>query len=154
MSQGDTIVLVVSKGPEPVTIPSFLQIPLEKAKADAETIYGLKVEVKEVASDLPAGTVADQSIAPNTEVPKGSTIVFSVSAAPALKETTVEIPLPDDRASVVLLVELDGVEFFNDTVDCSQGNISVKLTSTQDSGYLSYYYDGALQAQLSVSFTG
>ena len=154
VSQGDTIVLVVSKGPEPVTIPSFLQIPLEKAKADAETIYGLKVEVKEVASDLPAGTVADQSIAPNTEVPKGSTIVFSVSAAPALKETTVEIPLPDDRASVVLLVELDGVEFFNDTVDCSQGNISVKLTSTQDSGYLSYYYDGALQAQLSVSFTG
>ena len=154
VSQGDTIVLVVSKGPEPVTIPSFLQIPLEKAKADAETIYGLKVEVKKVASDLPAGTVADQSIAPNTEVPKGSTIVFSVSAAPALKETTVEIPLPDDRASVVLLVELDGVEFFNDTVDCSQGNISVKLTSTQDSGYLSYYYDGALQAQLSVSFTG
>ena len=154
VSQGDTIVLVVSKGPEPVTIPSFLQIPLEKAKADAETIYGLKVEIKEVASDLPAGTVADQSIAPNTEVPKGSTIVFSVSAAPALKETTVEIPLPDDRASVVLLVELDGVEFFNDTVDCSQGNISVKLTSTQGSGYLSYYYDGALQAQLSVSFTG
>ena len=154
VSQGDTIVLVVSKGPEPVTIPSFLQIPLEKAKADAETIYGLKVEIKEVASDLPAGTVADQSIAPNTEVPKGSTIVFSVSAAPALKETTVEIPLPDDRASVVLLVELDGVEFFNDTVDCSQGHIPVKLTSTQDSGYLSYYYDGALQAQLSVSFTG
>ena len=154
VSQGDTIVLVVSKGPEPVTIPSFLQIPLEKAKADAETIYGLKVEIKEVASDLPAGTVADQSIAPNTEVPKGSTIVFSVSAAPALKETTVEIPLPDDRASVVLLVELDGVEFFNDTVDCSQGNISVKLTSTQDSGYLSYYYDGALQSQFSVSFTG
>ena len=154
VSQGDTIVLVVSKGPEPVTIPSFLQIPLEKAKADAETIYGLKVEITEVASDLPAGTVADQSIAPNTEVPKGSTIVFSVSAAPALKETTVEIPLPDDRASVVLLVELDGVEFFNDTVDCSQGNISVKLTSTQDSGYLSYYYDGALQSQFSVSFTG
>ena len=154
VSQGDTIVLVVSKGPEPVTIPSFLQIPLEKAKADAETIYGLKVEIKEVASDLPAGTVADQSIAPNTEVPKGSTIVFSVSAAPALKETTVEIPLPDDRASVVLLVELDGVEFFNDTVDCSQGHIPVKLTSTQDSGYLSYYYDGALQSQFSVSFTG
>ena len=154
VSQGDTIVLVVSKGPEPVTIPSFLQIPLEKAKADAETIYGLKVEIKEVASDLPAGTVADQSIAPNTEVPKGSTIVFSVSAAPALKETTVEIPLPDDRASVVLLVELDGVEFFNDTVDCSQGPIPVKLTSSQDSGYLSYYYDGALQSQFSVSFTG
>ena len=51
-------------------------------------------------------------------------------------------------------MELDGVEFFNDTVDCSQGHISVKLTSTQDSGYLSYYYDGALQSQFSVSFTG
>ncbi len=154
VSQGDTIVLVVSKGPEPVTIPSFLTMNAEKAKADAEGTYGLVVELKKVASDQPAGTVVEQSIAPNTEVPKGSTIVFSVSAAPAVRETTVDIPLPDDRATVELIVELDGVEFFNDTVDCSQGHISVKLTSTQDTGYLSYYYDGALQSQFSVSFTG
>ena len=154
VSQGDTIVLVVSQGPEPVTIPSFLTMNAEKAKADAEGTYGLVVELKEVASDQPAGTVVEQSIAPNTEVPKGSTIVFSVSAAPAVKETTVDIPLPDDRSTVELIVELDGVEFFNDTVDCSQGHISVKLTSTQDTGYLSYYYDGALQSQFSVSFTG
>ena len=154
VSQGDTIVLVVSKGPEPVTIPSFLTMNAEKAKADAEGTYGLVVELKEVASDQPAGTVVEQSIAPNTEVPKGSAIVFSVSAAPAVRETTVDIPLPDDRATVELIVELDGVEFFNDTVDCSQGHISVKLTSTQDTGYLSYYYDGALQSQFSVSFTG
>ena len=154
VSQGDTIVLVVSKGPEPVTIPSFLTMNAEKAKADAEGTYGLVVELKEVASDQPAGTVVEQSIAPNTEVPKGSTIVFSVSAAPAVKETTVDIPLPDDRSTVELIVELDGVEFFNDTVDCSLGHISVKLTSTQDTGYLSYYYDGALQSQFSVSFTG
>ena len=154
VSQGDTIVLVVSKGPEPVTIPSFLTMNAEKAKADAEGTYGLVVELKEVASDQPAGTVVEQSIAPNTEVPKGSTIVFSVSAAPAVRETTVDIPLPDDRATVELIVELDGVEFFHDTVDCSLGHISVKLTSTQDTGYLSYYYDGALQSQFSVSFTG
>ena len=154
VSQGDTIVLVVSKGPEPVTIPSFLTMNAEKAKADAEGTYGLVVELKEVASDQPAGTVVEQSIAPNTEVPKGSAIVFSVSAAPAVRETTVDIPLPDDRSTVELIVELDGVEFFNDTVDCSQGHISVKLTSTQDTGYLSYYYDGALQSQFSVSFTG
>ena len=154
VSQGDTIVLVVSKGPEPVTIPSFLTMNAEKAKADAEGTYGLVVELKEVASDQPAGTVVEQSIAPNTEVPKGSAIVFSVSAAPAVRETTVDIPLPDDRATVELIVELDGVEFFNDTVDCSQGHISVKLTSTQDTGYLSYYYDGELQSQFSVSFTG
>ena len=154
VSQGDTIVLVVSKGPEPVTIPSFLTMNAEKAKADAEGTYGLVVELKEGASDQPAGTVVEQSIAPNTEVPKGSAIVFSVSAAPAVRETTVDIPLPDDRATVELIVELDGVEFFNDTVDCSQGHISVKLTSTQDTGYLSYYYDGALQSQFSVSFTG
>ena len=154
VSQGDTIVLVVSKGPEPVTIPSFLTMNAEKAKADAEGTYGLVVELKEVASDQPAGTVVEQSIAPNTEVPKGSTIVFSVSTAPAVRETTVDIPLPDDRSTVELIVELDGVEFFNDTVDCSLGHISVKLTSTQDTGYLSYYYDGALQSQFSVSFTG
>ena len=154
VSQGDTIVLVVSKGPEPVTIPSFLTMNAEKAKADAEGTYGLVVELKEVASDQPAGTVVEQSIAPNTEVPKGSTIVFSVSAAPAVKETTVDIPLPDDRSTVELIVELDGVEFFHDTVDCALGHISVTLTSTQDTGYLSYYYDGALQSQFSVSFTG
>ena len=154
VSQGDTIVLVVSKGPEPVTVPSFLQQSLEKAKADAEGIYGLVVETREVASDQPAGTVVEQSIAPSTEVPKGSTIVFSVSAAPAVKEKTVDIPLPDDRATVELSVELDGVEFFHETVDCSQGQVSVKLTSTQDTGYLTYYYDGVLQEQFAVSFAG
>ena len=154
VSQGDTIVLVVSKGPEPVTVPSFLQQSLEKAKADAEGIYGLVVETREVASDQPAGTVVEQSVAPSTEVPKGSTIVFSVSAAPAVKEKTVDIPLPDDRATVELSVELDGVEFFHETVDCSQGQVSVKLTSTQDTGYLTYYYDGVLQEQFAVSFAG
>ena len=99
LHQGDIIVLVRSKGPEPkpVTVPTFLTLTLEQAQEQAEGL-GLKVGPAQHAySDAPAGTVIDQSLAPTTEVNTGTEIVLTVSDGPdpalsALEGTPPEAP--------------------------------------------------------------
>lgn len=78
---GDTVTLIVSKGPEPkpVAVPSFLTLPLDTAQELAETL-GLKVsEVRHEYSDAAEGTVTKQSIAATTSVETGTEIVLTVS---------------------------------------------------------------------------
>ncbi len=78
---GDTVTLIVSKGPEPkpVAVPSFLTLPLDTAQDLAETL-GLKVsEVRHEYSDAAEGTVTKQSIAAATSVETGTEIVLTVS---------------------------------------------------------------------------
>ena len=78
---GDTVTLIVSKGPEPkpVAVPSFLTLPLDTAQELAETL-GLKVsEVRHEYSDAAEGTVTKQSIAAATSVETGTEIVLTVS---------------------------------------------------------------------------
>lgn len=84
LRQGDVILLIRSKGPEPkpITVISFVTYELETAKEEAETL-GLKVgAVKHTYSDAPAGVVVEQSIAKDTIVNTGTEIVFTVSDGP------------------------------------------------------------------------
>ena len=84
LRQGDVILLIRSKGPEPkpITVISFVTYELETAKEEAEAL-GLKVgAVKHIYSDAPAGVVVEQSIAKDTIVNTGTEIVFTVSDGP------------------------------------------------------------------------
>ncbi len=84
LRQGDVILLIRSKGPEPkpITVISFVTYELETAKEEAEAL-GLKVgAVKHTYSDAPAGVVVEQSIAKDTIVNTGTEIVFTVSDGP------------------------------------------------------------------------
>jgi serine/threonine-protein kinase len=74
--QGDAVTLVVSKGPELVLVPDVFG----KQEGEATTILqglGFKVDVQRFAGG-PFGTVTSQSVAANTEAPKGSTITLTV----------------------------------------------------------------------------
>lgn len=89
--KGDVILLVRSKGaePKPVSMISFLTLPIEDAKAQAQAL-GLSVGTEKHAySDAPAGTVIEQSIAPTELVNTGAEIIFTVSDGidPTLTET-------------------------------------------------------------------
>ena len=84
LRQGDVILLIRSKGPEPkpITVISFVTYELETAKEEAEAL-GLKVgAVNHTYSDAPAGVVVEQSIAKDTIVNTGTEIVFTVSDGP------------------------------------------------------------------------
>ena len=70
LRKGDTVLLIVSKGPEkmPLTVPNFVDKPIDDAALEAEGM-GLKVmnHVFQFSSK-PAGTVLEQSLPANTVV--------------------------------------------------------------------------------------
>ncbi len=78
---GDTIKLIVSKGPETkqVTVISFTGMSLDSATSKAEDL-GLKVGSTDYAySDAPEGEVIDQSLSVGDTVDEGTKIAFTVS---------------------------------------------------------------------------
>ncbi len=81
---GDTVSLVVSKGSEKksITVITFTGSDIEIVRQQA-TQMGLVVgDITSRADVSPAGTVLEQSIAPNTDAKEGSVITFVVSSGP------------------------------------------------------------------------
>jgi serine/threonine-protein kinase len=72
----DTVTLQVSKGPETVAMPNLTGKQYAEAAAALEAL-GLKAERQNVLGGL-FGTVRDQSVPENQQVPKGSTITLTV----------------------------------------------------------------------------
>jgi serine/threonine-protein kinase len=90
LKRGSTVLLIYSKGPEskPVTVPSFLEKEVTAAAAEAEALGLVVGQHQYVYSDKPDGQVIDQSIAAETVVEEGATIVFTVSRG--LRTVTVD----------------------------------------------------------------
>ncbi len=76
INAGNTVTLVVSKGPPPVTMPKLIDMPRAKAIA---TLKRLGLVPKVIAgAATPLNRVYSQDPAPGTEVPKGSTVVIRI----------------------------------------------------------------------------
>ena len=73
--RGDTVALVVSKGPEMVQVPNVYGMNVDTAKKTIEAA-GLVVDTKKSYGGH-LGTVVSQSIAAGQSVPKGSTITLT-----------------------------------------------------------------------------
>ncbi|WP_312178911.1 Stk1 family PASTA domain-containing Ser/Thr kinase [Arthrobacter sp.] len=80
---GSTVDLVLSTGK--VTVPNLIDLDVEEAKGYlADPAYGLQVVVDEVENTVvEPGTVTDQSAAPGSDVPQGSTVTLTVAKEPA-----------------------------------------------------------------------
>ena len=161
---GDTVKLVISDGPETklVTVPTLTGTTLESARQIAAGA-GLTISnVTEVNSNYPAGQVIYQSVAPNTEVEEGTSIVLQVSLGPAQTEPdpeptthtkTISVTLPtDERESVAVRITVDGREVYNQEVDPSKE--ATVHTSVRGSGTaeVCVYFDGELADQYSLNF--
>lgn len=99
LKKGDSIMLTVSKGPEKITVPSFLGMTYTKAKEEAEKL-GLKVGTPEYRYYDPfasEGDVLEQSISANTQVQGGTEIVFTVYGTPGQQTRSVRVQflIPD-----------------------------------------------------------
>ena len=81
LKQGDSITLVCSKGPQPVTVavPDFVTRDIDTVQTWLDSL-GLKIgHVEEQFSSEPAGQVIHQSVDVGTLLEKGSSIDFIVS---------------------------------------------------------------------------
>ena len=99
LKKGDSIMLTVSKGPEKITVPSFVGMTYTKAKEEAEKL-GLKVGTPEYRYYDPfasEGDVLEQRISANTQVQGGTEIVFTVYGTPGQQTRSVRVQflIPD-----------------------------------------------------------
>ena len=100
LQKGDTVTLIVSKGAEKITVPTFVGMSYERAKNEAEKL-GLKVGSPEYRYYDPTaneGDVVEQSILNGTTVQSGTEIVFTVygTMANEMRTVRVEFLIPDE----------------------------------------------------------
>lgn len=97
LRKGDTVLLIVSKGPEkkPIIMPNFVNKSIDDAALEAESM-GLTVKNHVFQfSSKPAGTVLEQSLQAGTQVKEGDEIVFTVSQGPEMVNRVYEYAIPD-----------------------------------------------------------
>ena len=76
VDSGSRVALVVSKGPPPVTVPSLIDMPRDKAVA---TLRNLGLRANVVEGDFsPLNRVISQDPAAGTSIPKGSTVTIRI----------------------------------------------------------------------------
>ena len=117
LSEGDTITLIVSKGPE---IKYSTMVPCEGQMVewvqDQMTLLKLEAEFQKVESSQPEGTVLTQSIDANEEVAQGTTVTFTYSDGTKLIAYPITFDVPYSPEEVLVQMFLDGEEVFNSTV--------------------------------------
>lgn len=101
LEPGQTVVLVISKGPETkmVPVPNFVNRKIDDVMLMLETL-GLKAEILETRDETKEkGTVIYQSVIAESTVEVGTTIVFHISSGPVEEQNPTggeDLPGPDD----------------------------------------------------------
>ena len=89
IEEGQTVTIVVSLGQKPATVPDIRGMSAADAEA-ALSAEGLVGSASEDYSDtVEAGKVISQTVDPNSEVDKGTTVSYVVSLGPETKYVTV-----------------------------------------------------------------
>ncbi len=157
LKKGDTIRLVISKGPElsPVTVPKFVGEPIEKTRKDLIDTWHLTctdADIEYVESEEAVGTILWQSLDPTTKVNEWDTIKFRVSKGITINERDLSLPLPQDDRSTVLVEVYVGDEIepqYSERVSTAPGVLQLspplKGSGTQ---IVKVYFDGVLAQDL------
>ena len=168
LKEGDKVHLVVSSGPEnsPITVPSLAGMTLERATSELKAM-GLDVgEVKRINDEqVPEGVVIDQYPTATTQVEPGTKINLQVSLGKKPEETpspdpsqpvtstkNLAIDLPAGEGTVHVVVTLSDKTVYDQTVERSQGQISVPVTGS-GTETVSIYFDSVLSTSYPVDFS-
>ena len=131
---GQTVILRVSTGPEPVPVPTFTGQEIANAVQNAQD---LGLTVGEITYDTfsfaPQGQVIEQSIKPTNEVPGGAKISFTVSGQKNSDDATaarvVEFTMPSDMEGMIKVeFEQDSVTLDSQYINASMGTVTYTFT--------------------------
>jgi beta-lactam-binding protein with PASTA domain/predicted Ser/Thr protein kinase len=89
LEKGETIILVYSKGPQRIPVPSVAGLSEEDARSALETLGFQVATVKQEDDQHDPGTVLEQDPAPKTPLAKGSKVTLTVAKEPA------QVDVPD-----------------------------------------------------------
>jgi serine/threonine-protein kinase len=98
VTKGTRVRLLVSQGPEQVTVPDVTGLSRDSAEARLRD-EGLDVAVEEEESDEPEGNVISQSPGAGAEVARGETVSITVSTGRPQVDVPDVVGLGEDRAS-------------------------------------------------------
>lgn len=150
LHRGDTIRLILSKGPKPPAtwpLTYFVGMKLEQVIGQLKNLNLTRGSVDYEYSDEPEGTIISQNPAAQTQVSDGAKVSFVVSkgpepnaepepepdpepAAPTEKSLELVIPLPSDGETGYMEIFQDGKRIESGTVDFNTGTYSMEITAT------------------------
>ena len=150
LKKGDVIHIVLSKGPQPTQLISFVNQDLTWAQ-EQMTIMKLTPEISyEYSAEVAAGKIIRQEPAAGTDVVPGDTVKFFVSEGPEpgtgeLYTYGLTIPLPSDAAGTKRLQIYQGYEcVFDQSIDCTPGSFFYELEGPQSEYLVTVYLDGEI----------
>ena len=154
LKKGDTVTLILSKGPEvkQVTVPTFVGLNIDEILAQLEG-YGLVCgaeDVEVVDSDKAGGTIVWQSINPLEKVDEGTRIRFQVSAGLASSSLPITVDLPQNGNEVVKVEIYVGDEpnpQYSETVHTADGAVNATISGTGRKMVKVYFDDVLDQSQ-------
>ena len=164
LKKGDTIQMVVSKGPEfkEVKVMNYVGINIETARS--QLLDGLVCEdgdIEVVASTEPIGTIVWQSLEPRTMAKEGDTIKFQVSSGSAVSQPsygsgiiTSTYKLPQDgrkEVHVQVYISHEPEPQFDEIVPCDRETVTVTLRGSGEQE-IKVYFDGDLETSHPVTF--
>ena len=171
-----TIYVSKGKETKKTTVPDLYGMTQEAAQ-QALTERGLSLgSVDPVTNQAAAGTVVWQSTSADTEVDQGTTINIQISSGPSQStpdtdtsddgdnssggnyvseeppapeqgSATVQVTLPSSTDMAHVVVSVDGVVQYDETLETSMGSISVPLTSTAGEHEVTVSVDGSSSSQ-------
>lgn len=160
LTEGDTVTITVSRGPEFVMVdmPNLMGKPLNTA-----------LELLDVAGlewDEPVYTEADgepdlviyQSIAPGTQVEKGTRVSFQLSKErelppePVIVDHVYTVTLNQSANPIDVEIYQDGGRVYSGTHVSEEITATVILTGEEGEHQIQVYQDGILQTQEYVTF--
>jgi serine/threonine-protein kinase len=105
LTQGSPVRINVSKGPQPVSVPSVIGEPIDQATSELQGL-GFKVQPRYVDDTQPSNTVINQSPGPGDSAGKGSVVSLTVSKGP--KTSTVPDVTSSDLGSAQQTLQASG----------------------------------------------
>ena len=149
LQKGQTIRLVVSKGPQLISYVPFKDIQLDVAILQLKSMGLTLGDVKYEVSDKASGIIIGQDPNPETltQVAPGTVVNFVVSQGPdgepsTLGSDTVMFPLPMDKISARLVVYQDGEKIFDKDVPCASGTYPLDVYGSGEVHIVAYLDGG------------
>jgi beta-lactam-binding protein with PASTA domain/tRNA A-37 threonylcarbamoyl transferase component Bud32 len=78
VAEGSRVTLIVSSGPQPIIVPSFVSLTVDAARALANRL-GITLDTTQTIPGLPPGTIASQSVPQGSKVDRNSIVRLVVN---------------------------------------------------------------------------